>query len=512
MKSKTATRPYMYSCVLTNFAFLAMLRSISRLDWIKNDPKTIPTSATALLAVALLFNIINLLSIRSRAIGYKIKPSTILSASCAFVQTGLLTYIFTTFISENKLPNHHYFITGGIAACFSAAAATFLSFVGFISDIIYFNDISRYQTFGQKKFEQSNLYVILYIAFGGLVFSYLEAWDFNRASEFCLVTLLTIGYGDIVPVTFPGRLFMILFSSVGLLLSGFQLLSFEDVIDEDEYEMNDLSIIDLPGEDANVVANQRSLTISEAGKISKNMHQVFIQDKGKNKLVTDIEPRDTFTNDPDLISILVQSEEDAGLGSDSDLKLTRYDSRPDSDIRLNRFDTQDSETLKTSKWIHILKQATFVIFWILTWWLGCSLIFSKTENDWQFFDAAYFSFVTMTGIGYGDFKVTSPIGVEVWWVFMFNAILVISYFITLAGLTISKGVTKYQLKLQKAVIIREFRRKKKFEAFLNAREVNNISHTTTLPGLFVKRVLPRSATVPDLFAAGNSGLGSNKIV
>jgi potassium channel subfamily K len=447
--------------------------------------------------------------------GYKIKPSTGLSASCALIQTTLLTFISATFITENPLSNHQ-FIAGGIAACFSGAISTFLAFLGFISDILYFNDISRYQTFGQKKFEQSNLYLILYIVFGGLLFTYLEAWDFERASEFCLVTLLTIGYGDTVPVTILGRLCMIVFSCVGLLVSGFYLLSYEDVINEDEYEMNDLSIIDLPHEDANVTTNQISLTFSKAGKISRNLQQEIAQDKGKQKLgadhksVADFRFRDTVAYDPDLISIQQGSESDSelGSGSDLDLKLQRYDTGPDSDFKLQRFDTQDSQTSKKAS---IVKEAVFVIVWVSTWWLGCSFIFTQTEKDWHFIDAAYFSFVTMTGIGYGDFKVNSPIGIEVWWIFIFNAILVISYFITLAGLTISKGVTKHQLRLQRTAVIRQFRRKKKIEALLNSREVNSLGHTTTLPvSLFKKRVLPRSATLPDLFALGKSGHSSNK--
>lgn len=75
-----------------------------------------------------------------------------------------------------------------------------------------------------------------YILFGAGWFCYLENWGFERASEFCLMTLLTIGYGNIVPATFWGRFFMIFYTSVGLCVAGFFIIAVEDVIIQDTNE------------------------------------------------------------------------------------------------------------------------------------------------------------------------------------------------------------------------------------------------------------------------------------
>jgi len=50
--------------------------------------------------------------------------------------------------------------------------------------------------------------------------AYFEKMHFADALYFTLVTGLTIGYGDIVPVTLAGRLFAILTGLVGILITG----------------------------------------------------------------------------------------------------------------------------------------------------------------------------------------------------------------------------------------------------------------------------------------------------
>ena len=67
-----------------------------------------------------------------------------------------------------------------------------------------------------------------------------------------------------------------------------------------------------------------------------------------------------------------------------------------------------------------------VALWILGWWLGAGAVFAYFEQ-WSYFDGIYFAFVSMTGIGYGDFTIHSPPAVEVWWIFLFNAVSFFSF-------------------------------------------------------------------------------------
>ncbi len=53
-------------------------------------------------------------------------------------------------------------------------------------------------------------YAILFInlIIGTLAMHYLEGWSFIDSAYFCVVTLATIGYGDLYPKTVNGKLFV----------------------------------------------------------------------------------------------------------------------------------------------------------------------------------------------------------------------------------------------------------------------------------------------------------------
>ena len=46
--------------------------------------------------------------------------------------------------------------------------------------------------------------------------SFTESWDFVQSVFFSTTILTTIGYGNISPVTFPGRVFCVLFAIIGI--------------------------------------------------------------------------------------------------------------------------------------------------------------------------------------------------------------------------------------------------------------------------------------------------------
>jgi potassium channel subfamily K protein len=46
--------------------------------------------------------------------------------------------------------------------------------------------------------------------------NFTVSWDFIQSVFFSTTILTTIGYGNISPVTFPGRLFCILFAIIGI--------------------------------------------------------------------------------------------------------------------------------------------------------------------------------------------------------------------------------------------------------------------------------------------------------
>lgn len=68
--------------------------------------------------------------------------------------------------------------------------------------------------------------LFLILIFGGAaVFSYLEGWTYLDSLYFSAVTATTVGYGDFVPITAPGKVFTIFFAfcTIGLAFYFFTL-------------------------------------------------------------------------------------------------------------------------------------------------------------------------------------------------------------------------------------------------------------------------------------------------
>jgi potassium channel subfamily K len=222
---------------------------------------------------------------------------------------------------------------------------------------------------------------VSYVCAGAWVFKYIENWDFAPASEFCLMTLLTIGYGNIVPVSSAGRVCMILYSIFGLCLSGFFIISMEDVILQDALE-------------SSVLRSRDSLTPQTIGST----------ETGLDNTTENLDP------------VITNQSEDDPLPS---LPLTQYLTNTSVVSNYSEY-PRDNQGPIIPTWIRIYR-TTKSIVWILAWWLGGAAIFAYFE-EWSYMDGVYFSFVSMTGIGYGDFTIHTPTGIEFWWLFLFNAV------------------------------------------------------------------------------------------
>jgi len=62
--------------------------------------------------------------------------------------------------------------------------------------------------------------------FGGLAFSFLEGWPYGEAVMFCLVTVTSIGYGNLSPTTTTTKLIVIAYGIVGLGFLGLAIEKF----------------------------------------------------------------------------------------------------------------------------------------------------------------------------------------------------------------------------------------------------------------------------------------------
>ena len=54
------------------------------------------------------------------------------------------------------------------------------------------------------------------IAFGSIIYHYLEGWTWIDSIYFSVITLTTVGYGDFSPQTDGGKLFTIFYIIIGI--------------------------------------------------------------------------------------------------------------------------------------------------------------------------------------------------------------------------------------------------------------------------------------------------------
>lgn len=68
----------------------------------------------------------------------------------------------------------------------------------------------------QKGFRLIVYAVIITLASGTLIFSWLEDWSYVDAFYFSTVSLLTVGYGDLVPTTDLAKMITVLYLLIGI--------------------------------------------------------------------------------------------------------------------------------------------------------------------------------------------------------------------------------------------------------------------------------------------------------
>jgi len=69
---------------------------------------------------------------------------------------------------------------------------------------------------GRKSAAFIFLFVLFFMIVGVLAFQHIENWSFIEALYFVSATLTTVGYGDITPVTFAGRLLTVVYMWIGV--------------------------------------------------------------------------------------------------------------------------------------------------------------------------------------------------------------------------------------------------------------------------------------------------------
>jgi hypothetical protein len=240
-----------------------------------------------------------------------------------------------------------------------------------------------------------------------------------RSFAFVIASIFAIGYGNPVPTTVGGRIFIMLFFPIGFTITVYtaNLLCRVMVAKFDHRILAWSKWIASSLSKAGVMRwktdeqFKRSIRAREAQakrKYREWLHAKIFRKQAIRKLLKheeeggDKEEQKVAGNTTNHVPVVVTpfpSKFDNETSRDSHTSLP-----PSLVVQLQENNENEIARRKlTTKFF----QLAIVICWVLVWIVISAAIFSKFENSWSYWDAIWFAFVTLTTIGYGDYYCTT---------------------------------------------------------------------------------------------------------
>jgi potassium channel subfamily K len=210
-----------------------------------------------------------------------------------------------------------------------------------------------------------------YLLLGALVFSKIEGWGYLDGLFWADVTILTVGFGDFKPETHLGRSLLFPYATFGIFILFLVIYAITSVVFER----------------------------------GKSTWEVRLRDKDRIRHVhqrNKDQPAESIQQNPDDLD-----DPTAGLEPLSrETKATE-----EREARRRDFNTMQQIILRAAR-KRILYSMSLWFFFAFFLWLVGALVFYRAEQDqgWSYFEAVYFTFISLLAIGYGDETLHSMFG------------------------------------------------------------------------------------------------------
>lgn len=254
-------------------------------------------------------------------------------------------------------------------------------------------------TMSQRSLMLQTMLFLGYLLAAGAVYSRVEGWEFLDAVYFVNVTLFTIGLGDYHPLTHLGRSLFFPMAIGGILFVGL------------------------------IIASIRTMVL-EAGscKISARMVE-----KARHRVLKSADPK---TGKIKLSTFRMHH-------------LKTDPSVPELDRREVEFDIMRQVQKQAARRYRLLALAVSGSSFCILWFIG-AVVFWQAENatggqHWSYFEALYFTYVSLLTIGYGDFYPQTNSGKPAFVFWSLIALPTLTVLIGAIGDTISDGVASTTL-------------------------------------------------------------------
>lgn len=246
-------------------------------------------------------------------------------------------------------------------------------------------------TMSQRTLMLQTISFMVYMLGGAAVYARVENWNFLDAVYWANFTLLTVGIGDLEPLTHLGRALLFPYAIGGIVILGL------------------------------VVGSIRSLVL-ERGK--KKMGSRMIEKK-RERLLKRID------NTGEAIKLTPVSNEQQARKAG----ISERERRKEEFHLMRKIQNQASVR---QKWTALLISGGA---WFSLWFIGAAVFYRSERNQsWTYFQSLYFAYTSLLTIGYGDYSPTSNSGKPFFVFWSLLAVPTLTILISNMGDTVVKGI------------------------------------------------------------------------
>lgn len=265
----------------------------------------------------------------------------------------------------------------------------------------------------QRTLMLQTILFLMYLLLGALIFSEMERWNYLDAVYWANVTLFTVGFGDFAASTKLGRAFILPYALIGVISLGLVISSIRSMILE------------------------RGRRRVDARMEEKNRRRIIraMTKRGHDEILSPIHSNTDSNGDAESLN--------------SHLPHNEFDRRRTEFLLMRKIQQQASVR---RKWMAMIISGSV---WILLWLVG-AVIFKQCEKpyqQWTYFDAFYFCFLSFTTIGYGDLTPQSPAGKSFFVFWSLLALPTMTVLISNAGDTVVKFVRDATIRVGSITIL-----------------------------------------------------------
>ncbi|EGG08551.1 uncharacterized protein MELLADRAFT_84751 [Melampsora larici-populina 98AG31] len=249
--------------------------------------------------------------------------------------------------------------------------------------------------------------LVMYIGFGALIFIFLteDNIKFIDALYFCVCTVTTVGFGDVIPTNTGSRIFVFFFAIFGIITLGLTINTARETIIEgfeSLWQTRRNAIFEFAREyrTARKAAKKRSSGVTTGLSVALMMSASV---SGRNSCLSGAHSHNPPPSNRPLFS--EADRKNYLLAHRLDTENTTSTSSMEN---VDNFKSFSERLLKQERREFQTKLVVAAVLFSCFWLIG-SFVFKVTEG-WNYGQALYFCYVAFLTLGYGDITVKTPAG------------------------------------------------------------------------------------------------------